>query len=166
MYTEITVSSFAVVISVLGLFISIFTHFSILRRDRKQATLEAYNVLQEQALDKLNAYKPAQIKDIAKNSNSSEFKRISEYMARIEHFCVGINNKVYDMTVLVELADGYLNCGIYKRVMPIIEKKQAYSKEQYYDNFEKVVNKMNNRSKRKALDMENIKQRKNGVINQ
>ncbi len=84
------------VVAVVSIVFSIVTYNRTLSRDRKQATLEAYNRLQTEVFDKLNLYKPSEIKDICQNSKSAEYKTLSGYLARIEHFCVGINEKIYD----------------------------------------------------------------------
>lgn len=72
---------------------SVFTYWSNIIHDRKQATLEAYNLLQEQALDQLYVYMPKQLKEIVKNRRSEEYKLLSSYVARVEHFAAGINQK-------------------------------------------------------------------------
>ena len=51
---ELYISIFAAAVSLLALAFSIITHFMGLRRQRKQATLDAYNTLQKETLDKLN----------------------------------------------------------------------------------------------------------------
>lgn len=105
--------------------------------DRQQATLDAYNQLQEQALDHLNYYVPTQVAEIAKDPCSDEYKKVSAYIARIEHFCVGVNQKIYDEKTVYELAHGYLDGGIQKRIEPIIEQKNRFGHD-YYSNIHKV----------------------------
>ena len=105
--------------------------------ERQQATLDAYNQLQEQALDHLNYYMPAHIGEIAKDPRSEEYKKISAYIARIEHFCVGVNQKIYDRKTVYELAHGYLDSSIKKRIEPIIEKKNKFGHD-YYANIHQV----------------------------
>lgn len=95
--------------------------------------MEAYNRLQEQVLDHLNLYMPKQVEEIAKNPRSEDYKQISAYIARIEHFCVGVNQKIYDRRVVYELAQGYLDSAIKNRIQPIIEKKNR-SGHDYYAN--------------------------------
>lgn len=87
----------ALVVSLFSAGFTLYTFIWTKVRDRKQATLEAYNRLQEQVLDHLNVYMSKQIAEIAKNTRSEEYKQISAYVARIEYFCVGINQKIYDL---------------------------------------------------------------------
>lgn len=136
---ELILTSAAVGISALAFLVSIYTHWSVMRRDRKQATLDAYNRLEEQALEPLDKYMPAQIKEIAQKPRSEEYKAITAYIARIEHFCVGVNQKIYDRDVVYALAHGFLDGRILSRIVPILEKKQQGAKESYYANTEEVL---------------------------
>lgn len=117
--------------------------------DRQQATLDAYNQLQEQALDQLNYYVPTQVAEIAKDPRSEEYKKISAYIARIEHFCVGVNQKIYDRKTVYELAYGYLDSSIKKRIEPIIDKKQLGASEDYYENIHAVLSWMEKESQKR-----------------
>lgn len=51
---QLYISVFAAAVSLLALAFSVLTYIIGLRRQRKQATLDAYNTLQKEALDKLN----------------------------------------------------------------------------------------------------------------
>ena len=123
--------------SVIAAVFSLITYRKSIVHDRQQATLDAYNQLQEQALDHLNYYVPTQVAEIAKDPRSDEYKKISAYIARIEHFCVGVNQKIYDQKTVYELAHGYLDGGIKKRIEPIIERKNRFGHD-YYANIHKV----------------------------
>lgn len=154
---ETALSIIAIVISVISGVISFCTFHWTARRDRKQATLDAYNQLQEQALDQLNHYAPANIREIAKNRRSDEYKTISEYIARIEHFCVGVNSKIYDRKTVYELAEGYLDGSIKTRIEPIISVKNC-SGQDYYENIHRVYAWMNaERERRKRKSIQTIK---------
>lgn len=148
---ETFLSITALVISLLSAAFTGYTFFWTAARDRKQATLDAYNQLQEQALDALNGYMPAAIQEIAKDPKSKEYKIISVYIARIEHFCVGVNQKIYDRKTVYELAHGYFDCGLKRRIEPIIARKNQSGRD-YYENIHKVFAWMetetNNRNKR------------------
>lgn len=143
-YMDIALSVAAFAISLFSAGFTLYTFIWTKVRDRKQATLEAYNRLQEQVLDHLNVYMPKQIAEIAKNVRSEEYKQMSAYVARIEHFCVGINQKIYDRNVVYELAKGYLDGMVKNRIEPIIVKKNRFGHDyytnihQFYDWMEKV----------------------------
>ena len=135
---EITVVDFITIgFSVIAAAFSLITYRKSIIHDRQQATLDAYNQLQEQALDHLNYYVPTRVAEIAKDPRSEEYKKISAYIARIEHFCVGVNQKIYDRKTVYELAHGYLDSSIKKRIEPIIEKKNKFGHD-YYANIHQV----------------------------
>ncbi|MBO5934251.1 MAG: hypothetical protein J6Q94_02045 [Clostridia bacterium] len=72
---ETVLSIIAIVLSVASGGFSLYSFFWTAKRDRRQATLDAYNQLQEQSLDYLNYYTPSQIAEIAKNPRSEEYKK-------------------------------------------------------------------------------------------
>ena len=142
---SIIISSFLA----LGSFVfSLYTYRKTLVHDRKQATLEAYNQLQSQALDYLNYYKPSDVKEIALNWKSEEYKKISAYIARIEHCCVGVNQKIYDFKTVYELAHGYLDGSLKMRIQPILDRKMVNNKN-YYGNIKIVLENMDKETQRR-----------------
>ena len=147
---ETILSIIAIVLSVISGGFSLYSFVWTARRDRKQATLDAYNQLQEQAFDKLNTYAPAAIREVAKDSKSEEYKTVSGYIARIEHFCVGVNQNIYDRRTVYALAHGYLDGQVLKRRMePIIDKKQIGASEDYYENIHAVLSWMEKESQKR-----------------
>ena len=129
------------ILSIVSLCFSLFTWYRALIHDRKKDTLDAFNVLQQQALDPLQSYTRARIREIAGDARSEEYRIVSTYLARIEHFCVGVEQKVYDQRTVWELSEGFLNRGVYEKLKPIIEHKNQ--QKNYYRNFLAVVEKMN-----------------------
>ena len=144
---EDLLSAIAIVVSVCSVLFSAFTYVITMRRDRKQATLDAYNCLQEQVFDLLNQYTPSEIREIAKNNRSSEYKTVSSLAARIEHFCVGVNQKIYDFNTMYELAHGYFDAAFLKaRIEPLLEKKHQNTSYDYYANIHSIWAKMEQRT--------------------
>jgi hypothetical protein len=114
--------------------------------------LEAFNRLQGEVFDKLNTYKPAQICEICSDRKSEQYKTISGLLARIEHFCVGLNQGIYDKGTFYALAHGYFDGHqIRKRIEPIIESKNtnANSTEQFYDDTLSVLKWMEKKAAKK-----------------
>ena len=141
---ELSIASIAIALASAGF--SIFTFFWTARRDRKRATLDAYNILQNEVFDKLNLYMPKEIEEIAAHPRSEEYKIISGYIARIEHFCVGVTSGIYDKNTVYKLAHGYFDSSVVlDRIMPIINRKQRGADEEYYANITEVVNWMKNK---------------------
>ncbi len=139
---ELTVAIISGIIAVASAVFSVFTYHSTVVHDRKQATLEAYNRMQAEVFDPLNSYTPTEISDICKDTKSAEYKILSGYLARIEHFCVGINEKIYDKEVFYKLSHGYFDGHIlYRRIEPILMSKK--NAEQFYSNTYSVLEWMN-----------------------
>lgn len=132
---EMIISWFSLGLSVAAAVFTLFTYRSGIVHDRKQATLDAFNTLQNEAFDKLNLRMPKEIEEVAKNTRSTEYKEISSYIARIEHFCVGVREKIYDRKTVYLLAHGYMDgAQLRRRIDPIIERKQSGASEDYYAN--------------------------------
>ena len=133
------------VIAITSVVISVITYHNTVVNDRKSATLEAYNRLQAEVFDPLNSYTPMEISDICEDTKSVEYKVLSGYLARIEHFCIGVNEKIYDKDVFYKMAHGYFDGHIlYHRIEPILMSKK--NAEQYYSNTYSVLEQMNKKS--------------------
>lgn len=133
-----------ILLSIVAIIISAWTYRASVIYERKKATLDAYNQLQEQALDEINMYMPSEIKEIIKDVKSSEYKKLSVYIARVEHFCVGLNNKIYDMNTFYELAHGYFDDErgiLLPRMAPLLERKNKQNRD-YYGNIKQVLSEM------------------------
>lgn len=128
---------------------SVFTYWSNIIHDRKQATLEAYNLLQEQALDQLYVYMPKQLKEVVKNRRSEEYKLLSSYVARVEHFAVGVNQRIYDLNTVYELSHGFLDGGIRTRIEILIGRKDENFDEEFYQNIKILYEKMDEKTRKR-----------------
>lgn len=122
--------------------------------DKRKDTLDAYNTLQAEVLDKLYTdYTPSQIKEIVNNNRKAEYQHdyhvLGTLIARIEHFCVGINTDIYDWETAYELSHGFLDKTIRYRIAPIIEVKESFFGTDPYDNTKKVFAKMDEEAKRR-----------------
>ena len=149
---ETILSIIAIAISVISVGFTLYTFCWTARRDRMQATLEAFNRLQGEVFDKLNTYKPAEIREICNDKKSEKYKVISGYLARIEHFCVGLNRGIYDKCTFYALAHGYFDGHqIQSRIEPMIENKNSSknSKEQFYSNTMSVLTWMDKKAAKK-----------------
>lgn len=124
-------SKVSLVLSTLATLISLVSYFLPSLRERRQATLDAFNRLQEQALDKLHAITPQEMKVIAQDPKTPEYRKVSEYIARIEHFAVGVKKGIYDREVVYKLAHGFLDGAIRNRIEPIITTKNRDGNDYY-----------------------------------
>lgn len=146
---EIVLSVMALVFSMASGGFALYCFCWTARRDRKQATLDAYNRLQREVFDKLNMYRPSEIVEICEDRTSNDYKLLSGYVARIEHFCVGINQKIYDRETFFILAHGYFDGQqIKNRIEPLIRmKNQNESKgNSFYDDTLRVWEWMDKRA--------------------
>lgn len=126
-----------------------------LDRERKQATIEAYNVLQEQALDFLNTkYKKKKLEEIAQNHLNDEYREeyriIGTKLARCEHFAVGVEEKAYDFETLYKLSGKHL-WYLYQTFSPVIQEKQKTEKAAY-SSFQKLAHGIKEHADREKND--------------
>ena len=130
------------VISGFAFCFSLFNFIYNIIYERKVKTIEAYNRLQKEVFDEINAYSPAEIKEILEDRRSSESKTLSGYMARINHFCIGLDKRIYDFNTFYELSHGYFDSetGILQsRIVPIIEKRNNDWNYDYYKAYFKIL---------------------------
>lgn len=140
---ENTLSIIAIVISFVSGVFAVCTFVWTINRDRKQATLDAFNSLQNEVFDKINLLSKTDVKNIAKNPKDSKFTEYSQYLARIEQFCVGVGSKIYDYKITSKIAKNYLR-NVFEKSWPVIEKKRIiYPNEPQCVEFQKLVSKTN-----------------------
>lgn len=149
---ELIIALISVIIAVASILFSIFTYYRSVLHDRKQATLESYNRLQTEVFDNLNSYAPSEIQLICQDSKSAEYKILSGYLARIEHFCIGVNEKIYDKEVFYKMAHGYFDGFILRnRIKPILESKSSVKgADIYYINIYSLLAWMDKKSNKRS----------------
>lgn len=128
-----------------GVLFGVITYFRDSRRKTKHDTLDAYSALQENTLSKINQYPPSEIREATEDKQSALYKELSGYLAEIERFCVGINERIYDFDTFYELAHGYFESdrGLLKpRLLPLLEAKLKSAKEDYFFNLHKIWKRM------------------------
>lgn len=109
--------------------------------EKKKDTLDAYSRLQNEVFDKLFLeYKDADIEDISKHyvKRNEDYRKLSVYMAKIEHFSVGVITGIYDKDVVYELAHGFFDDKLRKALRPLIERKKSFCDYNPVENTEKV----------------------------
>lgn len=181
---ELAISIVAAIVSVATFLFTIMVTYRGEQREKKQATLNALNVLQEQVFDNLNTYTFGEIKEVAikwsdaiaeKNryvndkkgsakdfwdthheydSVVDEYRKISGYLARIEHFALGVNTGIYDAKVTERAATTYF-VMLYKKIMPILAVKNGGKpndgelKNEFHTEFSTLVEKIDKIEKNK-----------------
>lgn len=137
----------AILIAAAALIFSAYQFYRESYRQKKESTLDAYNQLQEEVFTKLNKLLFAYMNDKEKlyclKAGDKDWERITDYLARIERFSVGINLNIYSIKTLNRLGGGYY-IRLFDQLKPIIDKKRVYnvSRGNHYDEFETTVNKL------------------------
>ncbi len=138
-------------IAFVSFIVSIFTFVWTGVRDRRQATLEAVNRLQAEVFDKLNGYTLSYIKENSLNRRSEKYKELSAYLSRINHFAVGIFEKIYDKKTFYKLVHGYFDCDAMKNklnVMIYARNKGSQNGESHYSATTELIEWMDKTSQK------------------
>ena len=127
----------AFIISILAFLLSVYQFLKESSREKKEATLNAYKELQNEVFYELNKY-PDDLSKI--EYQSEEWEQITNYLVKIENFCVGINSGIYSIKILNRLGGAYF-IRQYKRLRVIIDVKcyKDVSHGKHYDEFEKTI---------------------------
>ena len=140
--SENTISTVALIISIISFVWSLYIHHKSLIRNRRQATLDAFNVFQAQVLDELRLYTKGDITEIAKEPRSTKYKDLSTLLARCDHFAVGVNQEIYDMETVRRLGGEHIRV-IFGKMQPLIQKKRCYMNDKKrYCEFEQLAVKL------------------------
>lgn len=168
---ELIISIIAIAISFVSILVSVVIYQKGVQREKKQATLDAFNVLQEQVFDYLNQYTYAQIREVCdewrqaivdnknkyngqvinfsekqqnkRNQCFNEYRVLSGYLARIEHFALGVNTGIYDAKIAERAGTSYLVMLYRGKLKLLIETKHSGdSNTEYYAEFRKLVEKI------------------------
>ncbi len=146
--TEITriIQIIADVATPISVVVAVVCYLLDRKRTNKAATLEAYAHLQDFVFDELNHWMPKEIEEAMEDPRSDAAKTLSSYLARIELFCTGLNNHIYDFNVFYSVAHRYFDEGtMHNRIIAIIEAKSENSEKDDFANIHEVWKKMNMR---------------------
>ena len=137
----------SIIVAVISAIFSAVTYIKTFLYERRKATIECFNVLQNEVLDKFVSIKEQNAKTIIENLDNEQCRQAyGDYralIARLEHFAVGVNKRIYDFKVVDKIAGIHL-VRLYTKIKPIIDK--VNEKEQsvnHYCNFVKLVKKLN-----------------------
>lgn len=130
----------ALIISLLAFFLSVFQFLRDSSRQKKEATLNAYNELQNDVFSDLTKYSfpVSKVK-----RGDEEWNKFTVYLAKLERFSVGINTGIYSIQILNHLGGAYFICE-YEKLEPIIiqKRKDNIVPGGHYDEFEKAVSRL------------------------
>ncbi len=140
----------SLVFAIVGCVFSVFTYFKTFLYERKKSTIAAYLELQD-CMAVLYSYKKDEIQDFVYDMETEEYKALSNCVAMIEIFAVGINNRIYDFNVMYEMSHGYLDKTLRQRIEYILELKLERAEKEFYPNIRVLFNKMDRKTKKTKI---------------
>ena len=148
MNMELYISLAAMIISLISVIVSVAIYLLGIQRDKKQDTLDSFNLLQEQVFDKLNLITYSEITNICKkvdngsidDETNSKYYELLGYLARLEHFSLGVNTGIYDAKTAESAGTAFL-VSLRKKLVPVIELQEKRGNQnsdkriEYYKEF-------------------------------
>lgn len=143
MNIDIVIGLFALLISCLSLFISLYYNKKDHERRRKQATIEYFEEMTSKLYDSQakfnNKFNQLDVDISELDTNIELLKNATEILAAFERLSVGVNTKIFDLDILDRMAGSYLMV-MYTRFAPYIAKVRTdASRVNSYQEFENVV---------------------------
>ena len=131
------------------LFTTVFQFVSNSPRARKEATLNAYRVLQTSVFSPLNRKLTQDPQLVIRTAgeqgknHSEDWETLTDYLTVMEHFAVGVNTGIYSLAVLTRLGGPYF-LRIYHCLLPLIERKRHDNESAgaHYHELEKMIEKL------------------------
>ena len=127
----------AVVISGIALALTILQYIIEANRQKKEATLIAYNSLQNEVFSELRKHELSSLK-----KGDEGWNDVTTCLAKIENFSVGINTGIYSLDIVNRLGGDFFITQFDKLLPVINRKREDDSASKHYDEFEKVIIKL------------------------
>ena len=154
-YISMVASAGATIIAAIALFITCRAQKQSLLRERKQATIEAFNTLQSEVLDPLSNVKKSEAQLAAERHLDFDDEReiynaFRVQIARLEHFAVGISEETYDYETFCRLGGEHV-MYLYEKVEPVItEARNCSEKVVPFTEFENLYLKLKEKYSKKT----------------
>ena len=138
----------AAIVAVLTGAFGVYTYFRDSKRKLCSDTIAEYKRMQEDVFKKLNELTPNDVRVLTETADSTAYYELQDCLAKIEHFCVGINRGVYDFETVYQLSHGYFDYKLQRLFEPLLDQKlnKYDGGEDYYNNLHKVWARMKARS--------------------
>ena len=139
----------AIIVSVVALVLSLFQFFVERKRVSNQATIDSFAELQSSVFN-MTDFNELDVDKILLEYKKEEptkevlrdWENLSEYMARIEQFAVGVNTGVFNIKIVDRMAGSHI-IKQYNRLYPVICYKREKGKtNKRYEEFEKMAKKL------------------------
>lgn len=134
----------AIIVSVVALLLSAYQFLFERKLNRMEATIDALAELQKDVLNN-EEFINTQVESILEHHKTlsgefdSAWETISESLARIEQFAVGVNTKVYSIEILDRMAGSHIIKLFYKFEPIIAYKREKGKTNKRYIEFETMV---------------------------
>lgn len=143
----------SIIIAIASAGFSIVTYINTVQYEKRKATIEAINLLQNEVLDKFVSVNKDNailiVENLDKKNCKEAYNDYRALIARLDHFAIGVNKHIYDFCVVNNLV-GIHFIYLYKKLIPIIDEANKNEKQlTHYCNFVKLVKKLD--CKRKIL---------------
>ena len=117
------------------------------KRKAQQATIEAFQSLQNNVLFVIDMKKPSDVAKCTEDPRSDGYKEFRNLLMQVDCFCVGLNEGIYDFEVFFEWAKDYFNSprGSLRPTMERYLEKVNAGKQpgsRYFENIYKVWDRM------------------------
>ena len=123
------IAIFAAFISAVGVFVSAIIYLNTVNRQKKILTIQEFSKIRER------------YPDVSPNVASNDDRL--EYLKEMERFCVGINNKIYDIEIVRDMS-GHLLVKQYDSYMKdlVQSRRELRSKFSAYERYEETIEKL------------------------
>lgn len=134
----------AIIVSVVALLLSAYQFLVERKLNRMGATIDALAELQKDVLNS-EEFVDAPVESILEHHKTVDggfdaaWEAVSESLARIEQFAVGVNTKVYSIEILDRMAGSYIIKLFYKFEPIIAYKREKGHTNKRYIEFETMV---------------------------
>lgn len=145
----------SLIIAIVSAIFSIVTYVFTVIYEKRKATVEAINLLQNEVLDKFVSINKGNAITIVENLDNPKCRETyNDYralIARLEHFSIGVNKRIYDFSIVNNLV-GIHFIYLHEKVKPIIDetnKNKSHIKN--YCNFVELVKKIKRKQKNQRI---------------
>lgn len=140
----------SIILALLSALFAAFTYVQTAHHEKKKATIEDFNRLQNEVLDKFVCVEVENAEFTVENMDQCDVKKSYDdqraLIARLEHFSVGVKEKIYNFKVVDKLAGRHL-IELYEKIEPIIdEANKDAEKQENYSNFKWLVEKLKHKN--------------------
>lgn len=137
----IVIQVISIVVSIVALIFSIYTHYCVRYSEKKRVTIEKYGALQK-FLAEVYRYGDEEIQDFVDNKDSADYKALAGCLAEIEFFAIGIENELYDFEIAYKMSHGFIDQMLRDKITYLINMENEGRKEVFYSSTTRLLKRM------------------------